>query len=143
MKLLLACSLFFMSTAAFSDPSKPKVIKSENSKCHVKTTGGEYPLYSVYKGKRKIYSPQSDGIVTAIISPTGKYIALSGGEISLLDIKEGKFDYGVVIVNCETEKLKGYLKGKPTLIKSWWKDDKGLDIWEGLNLSGNSGKTLP
>jgi len=96
----------------------------------------------VFRKNKAIYSPKSDGVVTAIISPSGKYVALSGGEISLLDIQKDKFDYGVVVVNCKTGKIKGYRKGLPTLI-SKWEGDQGIHISDFLNLSGNDGDTLP
>lgn len=62
------------------------------------------------------------------------FVKTSDSEISLLDIEKGKFEFGVVGVNCQTGKLKGYRKEQPTLITGWWSTDDGLDIWEGLNL---------
>ena len=67
---------------------------------------------------------------------------LSAGEVSLIDLESEKFEYGVVVINCETGNKKGYRKGVPTLITKWERDS-GLRISEFLNLSGNSGETLP
>ncbi len=114
-----------------------RTISQANSKCEVKVSSGEYPSYTVLKNKKDLYSPKSDGVVAALISPSGKFLALSAGEISLLDVEKDKFDYGVVIVNCDTGKIKGYRKGQATLIKSW-NGEKGIDISDFLNLSGNS-----
>ena len=134
--------LFLWTTFVVADPSKPSVIRAPNSKCIVKSTGGEYPTYKVLKGKQTIYSPKSDGVSNVVFSHSGKYIALSGGEVSLLDISPGKFKFGIVIVNCETAKVRGYYENKPTLVKAWWPGDKGLDLWEGLNLSSGT-NSLP
>jgi hypothetical protein len=132
-----------LTTSAFADPSKPEIIKANNSKCTVAITGGEYPKYIVMRDKKTTFAPTSDGVVKALISPSGKYVALSAGEISLIDIVDGKFEFGVAIVNCLTGNVKGYRKGQPTLITTWKKDDSGLELSDFLNLSGNNGDTLP
>ena len=134
--------LFLIPTTLQADPSAAKIGSQQNSKCTVKSSQGEYPTYKVLKEGKEIYVPKSDGIVKAIISPSGKYVALSAGEVSLLDVESGKFEFGVVVVNCENGNRRGYLKGKPTLI-SKWNGDKGIEIFDFLNLSGNSGETLP
>lgn len=125
-----------------TEPQKAKTISQENSKCTVKREAGEYPTYRVLKHGKTLYQPKSDGIVEALISPSGKYVALSAGEVSLIDLEPEKFEYGVVVINCETGKKKGYRKGVPTQIIKW-EGDSGLHISDYLNLSGNSGETLP
>ena len=130
------------ATTALSDPSPPKTITQKNSDCSVNVSGGEYPSYVVLRGKTTLYAPASDGIATALISPSGNYVALSGGDISLLDVEKKKFEYGVVIVSCKTGAVKGYLKGRPTLISAWDKEN-GLHIKDYLNLTGSEGLTLP
>jgi hypothetical protein len=143
MKFMAALIAGWLTTdPAFADPHPAQTISQPNSKCEVKSTGGEYPTFTVFKDKKTIYSPGSDGIVKAIISPSGKYLALSAGEIRLLDIEKDHFDYGVVIVNCETGKIKGYRKGKPTLIIAWH-GDEGIELADVLHLSGNGGESLP
>lgn len=131
-----------LTIPAFADPQASRTISQPNSKCVVKSSAGEYPSYTVTKNNKPIYSPKSDGIIKALISPSGKYVALSAGEISLIDIEKDRFEYGVVIVNCETGKIKGYRKGQPTLMTKW-KGETGLEISDFLNLSGNSGESLP
>ncbi len=136
-------ALHLVTRLALADPLPAKTISHPKSKCVVKATAGEYPIYTVYKENKAIFSPKSDGVGPVIISPSGKYIALSGGEISLIDIEKDKYEYGVVVVNCETGKIKGYRKNLPTFITKWEADDKGLHMSDFLNLSGNSGETLP
>lgn len=127
---------------ASADPQKAKTVSQKNSKCSVKRESGEYPTYRVLKDGKAIFEPKSDGIVQALISPSGKYVALAAGEVSLIDLEAEKFEYGVVVVNCETGSMKGYRKGIPTHITRW-EGNSGLHISEYLNLSGNSGETLP
>jgi len=141
-KICLSLVGMFVTTHAFADPQTARTLSQPNSKCVVKSTAGEYPTYTVYRNKKVLYSPKSDGIVTTIISPSGKYVALSAGEISLLDIEKGKFEYGVVIVNCESGKIKGYRKGQPTLI-SKWEGEQVLGLSDSKSISVNSGESLP
>ena len=78
-------------------------------------------MFKIYRDKKVIYAPKSDGIVNSKFSPDGKYIALDSGEI---DSIEG---YGVMVVNCETGNRKGFLKGKATHIKKWDTDSLVLE----------------
>jgi len=120
---LISLFLASISLTVLADPSPAKTIKTENSKCVVKSTAGEYPMYSILIDEKVIFKPMSDGIVNAKISPSGKFVALSGGEISLIDLEKGKFDYGLVIINCKTKNIVGLRKGKPSWIKRWEKDE--------------------
>jgi hypothetical protein len=74
------------------------------------------------RGKKALFLPQSDGIVAALISPSGKYVALSAGETDLIDVQPGKMEYGVAVVNCATGKIAGYRRGQATLITKWKSD---------------------
>ncbi len=129
--LLISIIIVFKS---YADPQQAMTIIQQNSKCKIIQTTGEYPAYVVQTQKRADFKPKSDGIVKAVISPSGKYAALSAGEISLIDIEPNKFEFGIVILNCETGKIKGYHKNIPTLIKSFSDDDKKLNIFDGSPL---------
>jgi hypothetical protein len=135
-------SILLIPTLSLAEPESAKAITTKNSKCVVKRAAGEYPTYRVLKNGKAIFEPQSDGIVAALVSPSGKYVALSAGETDLIDLESGKFEYGVVVINCATGNKKGYRKGIPTLILKW-NGDSSLQISDVLNLSGNSGETLP
>jgi hypothetical protein len=127
------------SGGASADPSLPQTISQENSKCRVEASGGEYPMYVVKKGDTVLFAPESDGVVNALISPSGRFVALSAGEISLLDIAPGRFEWGVVIVDCETGQVKGYRKTRPTVISQWSSDEKGLELSDHLDLGEPDG----
>lgn len=118
------------------------VMSQRNSKCIVKTTESETPVYAVLKGNKEIYAPVSDGVVKVLFSPNGRYIALSAGELNLLDIERGKYEFGVVIVNCETGSYKGYVRGRPVLIAKW-NGDKSIQFTETLRFDAASGQSLP
>lgn len=142
MKAAVLVYLCCLSVYGFAESRKPKSISAKNSKCVVKRRAGEYPTYRVFIDGKPVFEPKSDGIAAALISPSGKYLALSSGETELIDLEPGKFEYGVVVVNCETGNKKGYRRGVPTLITKW-DGESGLQISDFLNLSGNSGESLP
>lgn len=147
--LSIITTLFFTPGLVSADPMKAKTISQKNSQCVVKREAGEYPQYRILKKGKAIFKPSSDGIVAALISPSGKYVALSAGEVDSIDIEPGKFEYGVVIVNCETGKKKGYRKGLPTLITKWDQDsnlhfsDSVSGQSEILKLGDKPGESLP
>lgn len=117
--------LFFsFINISIADPSPAKIIKAENSACRIESSSGEYPTYKVYKKEKLIFAPESDGIVEGKISPSGKYIALGGSEVNFIDLEKDKYEWGLVIINCETLKKKGYLKHQPVLIHSWEKEEE-------------------
>ena len=107
---IIPVSVFFGMTLA--DPTPPETIKHPNAECVIEESGGEYPSYVVKVGKKVVYSPKSDGILAALFSPSGKYIALSGSEISGVDIGEEYFS--VVVLNCQSGDLRGFRKGFPS-----------------------------
>jgi hypothetical protein len=119
MKKISAMLLLLLPLLAFADPQKGAVTAQKNSKCSVVKSDGEYPQYKVMRGKKALFLPQSDGIVAALISPSGKYVALSAGEADLIDVQPGKMEYGLAVVNCATGKVAGYRKGEATLITKW------------------------
>lgn len=128
-KILLALfivTLPLASSIAHTDSSSVQVIKQKNSKCFINRKAGEYPSYSIKTAAKEIYKPQSDGIGGAFISESGKYAALSGSEVNLVDIKSGKPEFGIVIINCDSGEKVGYRKGRPTHILEFAKDDKSL-----------------
>ncbi|MBC87300.1 MAG: hypothetical protein CL677_08995 [Bdellovibrionaceae bacterium] len=87
-----------------ADPETPEVIKKKNSKCIVKSSGGEYPKYKVYHSEEKapFFSPTSDGISGAKFSEDGKYLALTSSEVD---------NFGMYLVNCETKMSKTLFEG--------------------------------
>ena len=131
-----ALSLFIASVFAFSgillaDPTLPETIRHPEAKCIVEKSGGEYPFFIVKIGEKVLYSPKSDGIVNALFSPSGKYIAFSGSEIDLVDIGEERFS--VVVLSCGSGILKGFAKGFPSGEESAamsWVDDKTLKYFD-------------
>ena len=131
-----AFSLFIVSVFAFSgillaDPTPPETIKHPKAKCIIQKSGGEYPSFIVKTGEKVLYSPKSDGIVKALFSPSGKYIAFSGSEIDLVDIGEERFS--VVVLCCGSGILKGFAKGFPSGEESAamsWVDDKTLKYFD-------------
>lgn len=146
---LMITVLFFIPGIVLAEATKAKTISQKKSQCVVKREGGEYPKYRVLKKRKVIYKPSSDGVVAALISPSGKYVALSAGEVDSLDIEPGKFEYGIVVVNCATGNKKGYRKGLPTLITKWEQDsslhfsDSSSGQSEVLKFGGPSGEALP
>ncbi len=108
-----------------ADPTPPETIKHSKSNCVIEKSGGEYNFYVVIKGNNVIYSPKSDGIVKALFSPKGEYIAFSGSEIDLVDIGEEYFS--VVVLKCDSGILKGFTKGFPSgeesIAMSWVSED--------------------
>jgi hypothetical protein len=68
----------------------------KKSNCRIESSAGEYPKYKIFKGKKLIYEPTSDGIVNGVLSPDGKNAALGAGEIDLIE------EFGVMILNCST-----------------------------------------
>jgi hypothetical protein len=129
-------SLFLVSVFAFpgillADPTPPETIKHRNAKCIIEKSGGEYPFFVVKIGEKPLYSPKSDGIVKALFSPSGKYIAFSGSEIDLVDIGEERFS--VVVLGCDSGILKGFAKGFPSGEESTvmsWLDDRTLKYFD-------------
>lgn len=123
MKLPALTSILFLLSClpaiSAADPSPAKVISHPKSACVVKSTAGEYPLYSVERNGKVIYAPKSDGIIKAVFSPDGRYIAFSGSEVSGVDIKPGVYDFSVVILECNTGALKGFTKGFPNPDLRW------------------------
>ena len=128
--------LLFIGTSSNADPSKAKVIETKNSDCRIESSAGEYPMFKIYKGKKVIYSPSSDGIVNGAISPDGKYAALAGGEIALIE------GFGVMIINCSSGRKVGFLSGKPTYIKKW-ENNKLILGEEELSFAGKNASQLP
>jgi len=129
-------SLFLVSVFAFpgillADPTPPETIKHRNAKCIIEKSGGEYPFFVVKIGEKVLYAPRSDGIVKALFSPSGKYIAFSGSEIDLVDIGEEHFS--VVVLSCDSGILKGFTKGFPSGEESTvmsWVDDRTLKYFD-------------
>ena len=120
-----------VSSLAHADPSSPETIRHPKSKCIVQTSGGNYPSYIVKKEGDVIYSPKSDGIIKAVFSPNGKYIAFSGSEIDWVDI--GDKSYSVVVLNCESGILKGFMEGFPSgeeSISLSWINDKTIRFFD-------------
>jgi hypothetical protein len=128
-----------LPTLSSADPSPAKTYSDPKSKCVVKSSAGEYPFYTVHRGKKVIFRPGSDGIWGVSFSPSGKYIALMSGEMDGIRIGKAKAQYSMVIVSCESGKAKGYVEwgcaqpsdpkvciGAYPEIKSWAKDEKSL-----------------
>ncbi len=78
-------------------------------------------MYIAIKSGEKIYAPSSDGIIQAVFSPSGKYIAFVGSEIDWVDIRPGE-SHSIVILNCGSEKLTGYTNGYPMGDFKWITD---------------------
>jgi hypothetical protein len=117
----LSVCLFLICTpvSLLADPQPARSITHPESQCVVESTAGEYPFYKVKREGKIIYAPESDGIIKAIFSPNGRYIAFSGSEISPVDIKPGVYDYSVVILECDTGALRGFTEGFPNPDLSW------------------------
>jgi len=117
----LSICLFLIHTpvALRADPQPARSITHPQSPCVVESTAGEYPFYKVKREGKILYAPESDGIIKAIFSPNGRYIAFSGSEISPVDIKPGVYDYSVVILECATGALRGFTEGYPHPDLSW------------------------
>ena len=123
MKQLAWTSLFpfliYTPVSLLADPQPARSISHPASKCVVESTAGEYPFYKAKRGGKILYAPESDGIIKAIFSPNGRYIAFPGSEISPVDIKPGVFDYSVVILECDTGALRGFTEGFPDPDLRW------------------------
>ena len=117
--ILIGIILVLQPILATADPSPARSITHPGSKCVVESTAGEYPLYKVTRGGNVIYAPRSDGISKAVFSPNGRYIAFSGSEVEGVDIKPGVYDHSVVILECDTGALRGFMKGFPAPDLRW------------------------
>ena len=111
--------LIYTPVSLLADPQPARTITHPESKCVVESTAGEYPFYNAKREGKIIYAPESDGIIKAVFSPNGRYIAFSGSEISYVDIRPGVFDYSVVILECDTGALRGFTKGFPNPDLRW------------------------
>ena len=105
--MLHIISLFILSSIASADPSTAQTISHPKSECVVKSSSGEYPLYTAYKNNKKVFSPKSDGIYKALFSPNGRYVAFLSGEVSLIDVEPEQFDHQIVVLDCKTLQKKG------------------------------------
>jgi hypothetical protein len=130
---LILLMLVAMSIQAAAQTSAPKTLSQKNSPCVIRVHAGEYSSYTVMKGEKELFTPRSDGIVKALFSPSGKYVAFGAGESQLIDVESGKFDFGVVVVNCISGAIIGYRKGLPTNLTKW-DHDKGLIFVDFLTL---------
>ena len=117
--LSIVLFLIYTPVSLLADPRPAQSITHPESKCVVESTAGEYVFYTVKREGKIIYAPRSDGIIKAIFSPNGRYIAFSGSEISPVDIKPGVYDYSVVILECDTGALRGFTEGFPLPDLSW------------------------
>jgi hypothetical protein len=121
---LFTISVLVLSGMTLADPSPPETIRHPEAGCVVEKSGGEYPLYVVKAGEEVMYSPESDGIIAALFSPSGRYIAFSGSEIAWVDIGDEYFS--VVVLECQSGDLRGIRKGYPSgeesLGLSWLND---------------------
>ena len=111
--------LSYTPVSLLADPRPAQSITHPESKCVVESSAGEYAFYEVKREGKIIYAPESDGIIKAIFSPNGSYIAFSGSEISYVDIKPGAYEYSVVILECDTGALRGFTQGFPYPDLSW------------------------
>ena len=122
--ILLVLVLVLQPVMVPADPSPAQSITHPGSKCVVEATAGEYPLYKVTRSGNVIYAPRSDGISKAVFSPNGRYIAFSGSEVEGVDIKPGMFDHSVVVLECKTGALRGFMKGFPAPDLRWDGNDR-------------------
>ncbi len=122
LKILLMVWIWTITvTPAGADPQEARNITHPSSECRVRSTAGEYPRYTVIKNGKVIYAPGSDGIIQAVFSPSGRYIALVGSEIDWVDIRPGE-GHSVVILDCTSERLTGYTNGYPQGDFQWITD---------------------
>jgi hypothetical protein len=102
--LVIIICLFIQSAKA--DPSPSKTYQSKNSLCVVKSSAGEYPMFTVLKNNKIIFSPKSDGVDCVSFSKDGKYVALGTSEIHPIDVKDEYYHFA--IINCLSEKVAGF-----------------------------------
>ena len=117
--LSIGLFLIYTPVSLLADPRPAQSITHPESKCVVESSAGEYAFYKVKREGKILYAPESDGIIKAIFSPNGRYIAFSGSEISAVDIKPGAYEYSVVILECDTGAMRGFTKGFPHPDLSW------------------------
>lgn len=139
----VTASITVSITVAVAETKDAQTISQPNSKCVVKSTEAEFPLYKVYRNKKVIFAPKTQGVNEAFLSPSGNYLALSGGHIQLLDLKRGQFEFGVVIINCKTGKKSGYRKNQPTHITKWDGDRILFTTNDALAFTGPAHEKLP
>lgn len=125
---ILLSTIISMNT--FADPSPSKKWEQKNSKCTVITDGGEYPMFTVYKDKKNIFKPKSDGVSGVSFSNDGGFVAIGSSEVNKIDVR-GKY-YNIAIINCESDKISGYnvaIKGVTAAWpKKWRISDKELEL---------------
>jgi hypothetical protein len=103
----LGIGLTFTSIV-FADIQPAHTYSNSKSKCRVSSSAEEYPTCRIFKGKKELMSIPCESGVTVLFSPSGKYLALGGGEIS--SAYTGDHDsFGLAIFNCYSEKIRGYL----------------------------------
>jgi hypothetical protein len=84
-----------------------KTFKSDKSECRVEVSCDEYADYTVLKGKKVIFT-KLETASAVVFSTDGKYIAI--GDTNISPITVNNINYHIVVINCQTEKAKGYLK---------------------------------
>jgi len=146
-KIFFIGGLLFTATLSgnmtIAEAKDAQTITQANSKCIVKSSEAEFPLYRVYRNKKLIFAPKTQGINEVAMSPSGNYLALSGGHIQLLDLKREQFEFGIVIINCKTGKKKGYRKNQPTHITKWDGDRVLATVYDALAFTGPAHEKLP
>lgn len=110
--ILLPLVTIMISQLCFFSHANGKVHKHPKSKCTVKSSGGDYPTYTVFKADKPIFSPTTDGIAGVQFSQDGQYIILTSGDITGIDVKRGDFEFSLVVTNCSSEKTKGFVWSK-------------------------------
>jgi hypothetical protein len=103
--LLLLASI--MSYDSYAGSVKSMIFKSDNSGCRVESSGEEYADYKVIKGKKIIFI-KTETASNIIFSSDGTYIAI--GDTNISPVTLDNMNYHLAIINCNTEKSKGYLK---------------------------------
>lgn len=88
----------------YGDTLPAKTYSDPNSKCEVRSSSGEYPIFKIYKNNKEIKIIDCDCYVSVLFSPSGKYIAFGNSEMDVFERK-----YALSVFKCQTEKIKGYL----------------------------------
>lgn len=107
-------ALLFLSIFCSELEFKTTLHKQDNSNCVVEETKlvdiETTSSYQIKINNKVIFKPESDGISGYIFSKNGNYLLLASSGVAAIDYSSK--DYGFVLIDCISGKIKGYEENK-------------------------------
>ena len=95
--------------------------------CYVTVSEGEQTHLKVFRGSEKflLYAPITTNMGLPLFSPSGRFIAIPSSKSSSVELNGT--NYGFVVMNCDSGRLRGYLPGKKLSKESLrWNTDENF-----------------